>query len=106
VTLSLALTAYLRLVQKSMPVVTVLNISGPTFFLPFVVVQPVDQMIIAVWGWALVPVSIIHTAVLLWESWATLEIISSLKALQASQKVVGIVVLAAVWMLVTGPVWR
>ena len=52
------------------------------------------------------PVSIAHTVVLLWESWATMEIISSRKPLQASQKVVGIVVLSAAWMLVTGLVWR
>ena len=29
-----------------------------------------------------------------------------MKPLQASQKVVASVVLSAVWMLVTGPVWR
>ena len=105
-TLSLSLATYLRIIKKSVPVVTVLNILGPTFFLPFVAVQPVDQVIIAVWGWALVPVSIAHTAVLLWESWATMEIVSSMTALKGSQKVVGIAVLSAAWMLVTAPVWR
>jgi hypothetical protein len=63
-------------------------------------------LIIAVWGWALAPVSIAHTVVLVWESWATMEIISSMNPLQASQKVVGSVVLSAVWMLVTVPVWQ
>ena len=32
------------------------------------VLTTVDQLIIAVWGWALVPVSIAHAIVLLWES--------------------------------------
>ncbi len=105
-TLSLSLAAYLRIIKKGLPVVTVLNISGPTFFLPFVVVQPIDQLIIALWGWHIVPVSIAHTVVLVWESWATMEIVSSLKALKVSQKVVGTAVLSAAWMLVTAPVWR
>jgi len=87
-TLSLSLVAYLCSIKKSVPVIAVLNILGATFFLPFVLVQPVDQVIIAIWGWSLVPVSIVHTSELLWESRATLEIISSMKTLQASQKVV------------------
>jgi hypothetical protein len=61
-TLCLSLAAYLRLIQKTVPLITVLNLLGPTFFLPFVVVQPVDQVIIAAWGWALVPASIAHTS--------------------------------------------
>ena len=44
--------------------------------------------------------------VLLWESWAAMEIVSSISALKVSQKVVGIAVLSAAWMLVTAPVWR
>ena len=106
-TLSLSLAACLRVIQKNVPDATVLNISGPTFSLPFVMVQPVDQLIIAVWARALVPVSIAHTClVLLWDNWATLQIHSSLKTLRVSQTVVGIVVLSTAWMLVTGPVWR
>jgi hypothetical protein len=35
-----------------------------------------------------------------------MELISSMKLLQASQKIVGIMVLSAARMLVTGPVWR
>jgi hypothetical protein len=104
--LGLSLAAYLRFIKKSVPVVTVLNILGPTFFLPFVIVQPIDQVIIVLWGWHIVPVSIAHTAVLVWESWATMEIISSMTALRGSQKVAGIAVLSAAWMLVTAPVWR
>ena len=105
-TLSLSLAVYLRSIKQSLPVVTVLNILGPTFFLPFVIVQPIDQMIIALWGWHIVPVSIVHTIALVWESWATMEIVSSMKGLKISQKTVGIAVLSAIWMLVTGPLWR
>jgi hypothetical protein len=35
-----------------------------------------------------------------------MEIISSMKPLQASQRVVSMVALPAAWMLVTGPAWR
>ena len=104
--LSLSLAAYLRRIKLDVPVVTVLNILGPTFFLPFVIVQPIDQVIIALWGWHIVPVSIVHTIALVWESWATMEIVSSMKGLKISQKTVGIAVLSAIWMLVTGPLWR
>ena len=104
--LSISLAAYLRVIQKTTSVVTVLNILGVTFFLPFVLAQPVDQVIIALIGWKLVLVTVIHTALLFWESWAATEIISSTNELRVSQKVTGTVILSVVWILIAGSLWR
>jgi hypothetical protein len=66
-TLSLSLAAYLRIIRRSVPLLTMLNILEPTFVLPLVLVQPVDQLISAHWDWALILVSIAYIVVLLWE---------------------------------------
>ena len=102
----LALHAYLTFRGKKISLFLLLNILGVAFFLPFVLVQPVDQLIIATIGWKLVPVTILHTAILLWESWATVEIITNILELKASEKLVGILVLSATWIVITGIMWR
>lgn len=104
--MSLALVAYLRLIRRRVPFPTVVNILGVTFFLPFVLLQPIDAVFVAMDGWRLVPVTVVHTAVLVWESWAALEVISATQQLGRAQRVSGIVVLCAVWILLAGQVWR
>jgi len=51
--LSLALGAYLRFIKKRVSVFILLNILGTTFFLPFVLVQPIDLVMIAFISWKL-----------------------------------------------------
>ena len=51
--LSLALGAYLRIIKKRVSVFILLNILGTTFFLPFILVQPIDLVMIAFVGWKL-----------------------------------------------------
>lgn len=104
--LSLSLVAYLQAINKKVSFCTVLNILGTTFFLPFVLVQPIDQMIIALIGWKLAPVVVVHTAVLIWESWASLEVISIDMELKNHEKLIGITILSVIWILVNGPFWR
>jgi hypothetical protein len=104
--LSMLLVAYLQLIKKKVSFFIVLNILGTTFFLPFVLVQPVDQVIIALRGWELVPVVVIHTAILIWESWASVKVISIKIELKIHEKLIGIVILSVTWILITGPIWR
>jgi hypothetical protein len=104
--MSLCLTAYLRARSRRVSSRYVLNILGATFFLPFVLVQPIDQLIIALWGWALVPVSIVHTAILFWESLAATLVISGQHPLSRLDKIVSVILLMGVWILITGILWR
>jgi hypothetical protein len=104
--LALTLYIYLEFINKKITPFVLINILGVTFFLPFLLVQPIDQLIIILVGWKLIPVTIIHTAVLLWESWASVEIISSIIELKVSEKLISITVLTIAWILITGVLWR
>ena len=104
--MGLALHSYLAFRDKQLPLVLLLNILGAAFFLPFVVVQPIDRLIIATIGWKAVPVTILHSAILLWECWAAAEIITNIIDLRVSEKLVSILVLSATWVVITGILWR
>ena len=101
-----ALAFFLRTRGKRMDVRSIVNILGSAFFMPFVFVQPIDQLIIYTIGWKLLPVSIIHTLVLMWESLAAITAISAINRLKMVEKLTGVLIIMATWMLVTGPVWR
>ena len=104
--LALVLVAYLRLIGRPLRFLDAYNVLGVAFFLPFVLVQPVDQIVIALVGWQLVPVTVIHTAVLFWESWAAMRIISGLAGLTRAHEFTGGLLVCAVWIAITGVVWR
>lgn len=104
--LALALVASLRLLGKRVRLAAIFSILGATFFLPFVLVQPVDQLILALVGWQLVPVTVVHTAILFWESWTGMEVISATASLRPAQRLGGMAVLAATWIAITGVLWR
>ncbi len=106
VAISMTLSGYLRLIKKGMPLVEILNILGVTFFLPWVVVQVIDAVILCTVGWVSIVVIPVHTAVLVWESWAATEIIAGLCDLKSSEKVLSITVIVAVWILICGVLWR
>jgi len=104
--LALALVGYLRLLGKHASFATTLNILGTTFFLPFVLAQPLDQAIMALVGWRLVPVTLLHTAILAWESWAAVEVLSASHDLRLAERLGGIAVLGGVWIGIAGSLWR
>jgi hypothetical protein len=104
--MAFALRSYLAFRDKKASPFVLLNILGVAFFLPFVFVQPIDQLIIATIGWKLLPITILHTAILLWESWAAVEIIATIMELKVFEKLVGIFVLSATWIVITGILWR
>lgn len=104
--LAMAISIFMGIVHKRISLIVLLNILGITFFLPFIIVQPIDQLIIYFRSWNLIPVTIIHTSILLWESWASVEVISILVDLKKLEKRAGIVALCALWMFITGFFWR
>jgi hypothetical protein len=104
--LAMALYVFIRIINKRISLVVLFNILGVTFFLPFLVVQPIDQLIIYFMGWILVPVTIVHTAILIWESWASVEVISLFLDLKKLEKLIGMIILSTTWIIITGIFWR
>jgi len=105
-TLSIVLHSYLTSRKKMIPFHKLLNILGVTFFLPFVIVQPIDLLIIYTIGWKLIPVTILHTIIAVWESFAALSLLSRIYDLDRSETVVGTGLLVMVWIIITGIFWR
>lgn len=106
VAISVALSAYLRLIKKGLPTTEILNILGVTFFLPWVLVQIVDFVVLYTVGWVDFVVIPVHTVVLVWESVSATEIISGIKTLKLSEKVMSVTVILVVWIVICGMLWR
>jgi hypothetical protein len=102
----MGLYSYLKSRKKVVPFHKILNILGVTFFLPFVIVQPIDQLIIYTIGWKIIPITILHTIIVVWESFAALYILSSIYNLDRSEKVIGTGLLVFIWIIITGIFWR
>jgi len=104
--LTAALVVYLRRLRRGTAFIPTLNTLGTTFFLPFLLVQPIDQLIIALVGWRRLPVAELHTAVLAWESWAAARIVSVVHGLSWIQCLGGVVLLCGIWIVIAGVGWR
>jgi hypothetical protein len=97
---------YLIILKRKIDYISIVNILGVTFFIPFVIVQPIDQIVIHTIGWKIIPVTIIHSIILLWESWATIEVINLISRINYYEKIVGILILTITWIILVGPFWR
>ena len=104
--LAASLVMCLRFTGATARLPVTFNVLGAAFFLPFVLVQPVDQVLIALDAWRLVPVTVIHTTVLVWESWAALAVLSTCYPMNRAGRLGGMVVACGVWILVAGTFWR
>lgn len=104
--MSVALSSCLRLIGKKISTVRILNILGVTFFLPWVILQGVDFLVLYTIGWVSSVIIPLHTAVLLWESGAAVEIMSETCTLTWLEKILSIAVLTVVWILLCAALWR
>lgn len=101
-----SLVAYLRLNGKAVSTVRVFNVLGVTFFLPFVILQPLDLIVITTAGWSLAIVPPLHTLVLVWEAVATTAILDRLYRIGTRDRIVGVALIVGVWILIAGLLWR
>jgi hypothetical protein len=104
--LAASLVVYLRFTGTAARLPMTFNVLGSAFFLPFVLVQPIDLVLIALDAWRLVPVTVIHTAVLVWESWIALAVLSTRYPLNRACRLGGTLVTCGAWILVAGTFWR
>lgn len=101
-----ALVAYLRGSGKAVSVFQVFNILGVTFFLPFVILQIFDAVVLVTSGWAMALIIPLHTAALLWEAGATVQILGHLHGLRMPDKAVGAALTTGIWIAIAAPLWR
>ena len=106
VVMSLGLSGYLHLIKKSIPLVKIVNILGVTFFVPWVILQVVDVVVLYSVGWHSMVIIPAHTIVLVWESAAAAEIISRLCNLKSSEKVLSTAVIMVIWIFLCAVLWR
>ena len=104
--ITLVLFSYLRLIKKNITTFKILNILGITFFLPFVIVQPIDVFVRFTIGWTGFIIIPIHTFILLWESAAATNIISGIYRLKISERAVSTTLIMIVWLVICGILWR
>lgn len=104
--MSVALRWFLGLVGKRVSHATIFNILGVTFFLPFILLQPIDLFLIRTGRWQMPIVAPIHTAALIWESVAAVRVLSVLTPMKRWQEAVAAVLLIGVWILLCGLFWR
>ncbi|MCK4560501.1 MAG: hypothetical protein KAV45_12020 [Calditrichia bacterium] len=104
--ITFVLSSYLRLIKKDISIFKIFNILGVTFFLPFVIVQPVDIFVRFTVGWISLLIIPIHTIILLWESLAATSIISNICRLKWSEKVISIMVIIILWVVICAILWR
>lgn len=69
------LWTYLRYKKITISLFEIFNILGITFFLPFLIVQPLDLFIINIFGWVMFIIIPLHTLILLWEAVVSMIII-------------------------------
>ncbi len=104
--LSVSTVAYLRYLRRTAFIWPVLNILGVAYFLPFVLLQPLDQLVIALAGWQVLPVAALHTAALAWESWASARVLSEIHGLSRMERVTVSLLLMCLWIAIAAPLWR
>ena len=100
------LWTYLRLRNRSCDGLTLINILGVTYFLPFVILQPLDVLAIQSVGWAAMVIIPLHNVVLMWEAVAATTIIGELVKLRKADHVVLVLLQLGTWIGICAPLWR
>lgn len=102
---TIGLAGYLRLIKKGVPMLQIFNILGFTFFLPSGLALVFDVAVVYTVGFGIVVIPF-HTLVLMWESAAAVEIISGVRDLKLSEKVLSTAVIMVIWILLCAALWR
>ena len=101
-----SLVAYLRMIGTEVPASRVFNVLGVTFFLPFVVLQPLDLIAITKGRCRLSVIPLLHTVVLVWEAIAAMAILDRLYRIRVRDQIAGAGLISGVWILIARALWR
>ncbi len=104
--IAIALWTYIKIIGKDIPLFKILNILGITFFLPFIILQPIDRLVIISFGWTMPLITFLHTLFLLWEGIAAVLIIDNICKLKVSVKITSVFIITAIWIFICGIFWR
>jgi hypothetical protein len=98
--------SYFKLLRIKVDYFNIFNVLGYTFFLPFVILQPIDLILFNTIGWDLLAFTTTHTIFLIWESVTAVIIISKLVELRLSNKLIANCLIILTWIIICALVWR
>jgi len=84
----------------------ILNILGFAYFIPFVIIQPLDLMTMGIFGWNPLVIIPLHTVVLIWEAVVTVILIDKIYPVKWIDKWIGVFVQITIWILLCTLFWR
>lgn len=104
--MTLTVRLYLRAKGQAVPAWRILDAIGVAFFVPWLIVLPVDLLVIHTVGWRMAVVIPIHTLFLAWESWAAVELVGGRARLKTADRVILPFLLMLVWIALCAVWWR
>ncbi|MFW9905341.1 MAG: hypothetical protein ACFFFH_13455 [Candidatus Thorarchaeota archaeon] len=104
--IALCLWFYLYFKKKPASLFMIFNILGITFFLPFLILQPFDLIIINTVGWVMYIIVPLHSAFLIWEAVVTMRIFHHRSLLTPSEQFRGVLLILSVWIILSFLFWR
>ena len=90
----------------SIQLLKILNILGVAYFIPFVILQPLDVLTINILGWSRFIIIPLHTIVLVWESIIAVILIDKIYPIKLREKITGIIFQVITWILLCALFWR
>lgn len=87
-------------------VLKIFNILGIAYFVPFVILQPLDKIIINTFGWTPLIIIPLHSIVLVWEALVAVILIDKIYPLKLREKIVGVFLQTVIWIMLNVLFWR
>jgi hypothetical protein len=84
----------------------ILNILGVAYFVPFLILQPLDKLTITIFGWIPLIIIPLHTSVLVWEAIISIILIDKISNLKLKEKLMGVFLQIAIWIFICTIFWR
>jgi hypothetical protein len=92
--------------KLSLSFIKIMNLLGFTYFIPFVILQPVDKLIINIFGWTPFIIIPLHTIVLIWEAKVTVILIDKIYPIKLFEKYIGVFLQITIWIMLCTIFWR
>ena len=104
--IALVLYIYMGLRNRPLSFLNIINVLGVTYFLPFLLLQPIDVLSIFTVGGVGLVIAPLHSIVLLWEAIATVIIVGGLAKLSRADYLIAVLLQVGTWIGICAPLWR
>ena len=101
------LSVYIKLKNKqSISSIKILNILGFAYFVPFIILQPLDSLTIAFFGWNPLIIVPLHTAFLMWEAIVSIILINRVVPFNKIDGFICVCIQLLIWISLCAILWR